>query len=109
MSVDLICFCVAIVIISLGCLLPSGVLPILPHDKLLHFLAFGGLTLIAAHIAADWEQLRYWLLGLVVAGWLIEVLQIWVPGRNFCWRDMGANVAGIAVAAGCAHLTMSTL
>ncbi|NVE01399.1 VanZ family protein [Massilia sp. BJB1822] len=82
-----------------GCLLPARWLPLLPHDKLLHFLAFAGLTVLAARLAPDWAELRYWLLGLLVAGWLIEVLQKLVPGRSFCWRDLAANAAGIAVAA----------
>jgi VanZ family protein len=37
-----------------------------------------------------------WLLGLLLAGLAIEILQKLVPGRSFCWRDMGANTAGIA-------------
>ncbi|UMR31016.1 VanZ family protein [Massilia sp. MB5] len=85
--------------VALGCLLPARWLPLLPHDKLLHFLAFAGLTVLAARLAPGWAELRYWLLGLLVAGWLIEVLQKLVPGRSFCWRDLAANAAGIAVAA----------
>ena len=38
-------------------------------------------------------------LGVVLAGsWFIELLQNYVPGRHFCWRDMAANLAGIACA-----------
>ncbi|AKU24024.1 VanZ family protein [Massilia sp. NR 4-1] len=99
MAWEWICFGLALAGVALGCLLPAGWLPLLPHDKLLHFLAFAGLTVLAGRIAPDWAQLQYWLLGLLVAGWLIEVLQKLVPGRSFCWRDLAANAAGIAVAA----------
>lgn len=91
-------FCAALAI-SAGCLVPARWLPPLPNDKLLHFLAFGGLTLLAGRIAHTSAEQVLWLLGLVVAGWAIEMLQNLVPGRKFCWRDMGANVAGITVAA----------
>lgn len=89
-------FAAAIVI---GCMLPARLLPPLPNDKLLHFLAFGGLTLLAARIAASGTELSFWLAGLFLAGLAIEAAQKWVPGRRFCWRDLGANTAGIALAA----------
>lgn len=85
--------------VALGCLLPAGWLPVLPNDKLLHFLAFAGLSVLAARIAPAWPQQGYWLLGLLVAGWLIELLQKLVPGRNFCWQDLAANAGGIAAVA----------
>ena len=84
--------------VSAGCLIPARWLPPLPNDKLLHFLAFGGLALLAGSIAQTFAEQAIWFLGLVVAGWAIEILQNLVPGRKFCWRDMAANVAGIAVA-----------
>lgn len=102
---ELFFFMAALTTVAAGCLAPAGWLPLLPNDKLLHFLAFGGLTLLATRIAPDWDEQRYWLLGLLVGGWLIEVLQRWVPGRAFCWRDLAANAAGIATAAGAAALT----
>lgn len=85
--------------ISAGCLMPANWLPPLPHDKFLHFIAFGGLMLLAGRIAQSGSQLASWMLGLFLAGWAIECLQILVPGRKFCWRDMAANTAGILVAA----------
>lgn len=86
-----------------GCLVPNRWLPRLPNDKLLHFAAFallGVLALLAAGGGARWP----WLLGLLLGGWLIECLQALVPDRAFCWRDMGANTAGIAFAAAAHHL-----
>lgn len=92
-------FLFAALAISAGCLVPARWLPPLPNDKLLHFLAFGGLALLAARIAQSFAEQAIWLSGLVLAGWAIEALQNLVPGRKFCWRDMAANVAGIASAA----------
>lgn len=78
--------------------MPARWLPPLPNDKLLHFTAFGGLALLAERIARNPMEMAAWLFGLFVAGWLIECLQHWVPGRSFCWRDLAANTAGILVA-----------
>lgn len=91
-------FIVGAVGVLVGCLLPSRWLPPLPNDKLLHFLAYGGLSFLAGHIAADNIHLLWWLAGLFAAGALIEILQKWVPGRDFCWRDLAANTAGIVLA-----------
>jgi VanZ family protein len=107
MAWELTFFVLAMVAVSVGCLLPAGWLPVLPNDKLLHFGAYGALTLLALRLAHGWSELAYWLLGLLLLGWLIELLQILVPGRSFCWRDLGANVAGIAAAACCAPLLLN--
>lgn len=96
-------FAGASTLILAGCLMPNKWLPSLPNDKLLHFLAFAGLTLLAARIASG-PAFGLWLAALLAAGWLVECLQNWVPGRRFCWRDLGANAAGIAVAALGMHL-----
>jgi VanZ family protein len=84
--------------------MPARWLPPLPNDKLLHFLAFGGLALLAGRIAQTGAEQLVWLLGLLLAGWIIEILQNFVPGRKFCWRDMVANATGITVAGFLSHL-----
>lgn len=99
MGWEVVIFALALSGVALGCLAPAGWLPVLKHDKLLHFLAFAMLTGLASLAVRDWAHWPWWLLALLVTGWLIEVLQKLVPGRNFCWRDMGANAAGIASAA----------
>ena len=96
---EMILFALAGALVVFGCLLPNAWLPPLPNDKLLHFLAFGGLTALALRMAPSGGAAWAWLAGLLLAGWLIEILQGWVPGRRFCWRDLGANAAGIATAA----------
>lgn len=98
MSWELIVFVAAAGAVALGCLLPARWLPLLPHDKLLHFIAFAGLSTLALLIEPAWPRRVAWLLGLLLAGLAIEILQKLVPGRSFCWRDMGANTAGIAAA-----------
>ncbi|MDN4035475.1 VanZ family protein [Massilia sp. YIM B02443] len=98
MSWELIVFVAAAGAVVLGCLLPARWLPLLPHDKLLHFVAFAGLSTLALLIEPAWAGRVLWLLGLLLAGLAIEILQKLVPGRSFCWRDMGANTAGIAAA-----------
>lgn len=91
-------FLAAAVAVAAGCLLPARWLPLLPHDKLLHFLAFAGLSTLALRIEPAWPWRALWLTGLLLAGLAIELLQKLVPGRSFCWRDMGANTAGIGTA-----------
>lgn len=96
---EMILFAVTGFAVVVGCLLPNAWLPPLPNDKLMHFAAFGGLTVLALRIAPHGAAMALWVGGLLLAGWVIEMLQSWVPGRKFCWRDMGANAAGIAAAA----------
>lgn len=96
MSLELIAFTVAAGTVVLGCLLPARWLPLLPHDKLLHFLAFAVLAALAMFIESAWPRRALWILGLLLAGLIIELLQKLVPGRSFCWYDMRANTAGIA-------------
>jgi hypothetical protein len=90
--------------LSAGCLVPNRWLPRLPNDKLLHFAGFALLSVLALRTADTRAEMAWWLLGLLVGGWVIECLQSLVPDRAFCWRDIGANAAGIAFVAVCAQL-----
>ena len=56
------------------------------------------MALMAGRLADNSVQAAFALAAVFVASWLIEVLQNLVPGRNFCWRDMAANTAGVACA-----------
>ena len=87
-----------------GCLIPNRCLPPLPNDKFLHFSGFGILSILALRLAHDARDGAAWLLGVFVVGVLIECLQMLVPDRGFCWRDIGANTAGIVFAGLCAHV-----
>ncbi len=90
--------------VCVGCLVPNRWLPPLPNDKFLHFASFAVLAMLALRVAQGRAEALFWLLGLLVAGWLIECLQALVPDRSFCWRDIAANAAGIAFAAVSAQL-----
>jgi len=92
--------------ITAGCLVPLRWLPPLPNDKFLHFIAFGGLTLIASRLTQNIEQLLACSIGIFFIGLAIEGLQNYVPGRKFCWRDLAANTMGIVVAGLLSHFTI---
>jgi len=99
MTWELILFAAGSCAILAGCLVPNAWLPPLPNDKVMHFLAFGTLAMLASRLVTGRTAFQLCLLGLLLASLLIEVLQNLVPGRKFCWRDMAANAAGIATAA----------
>jgi VanZ family protein len=98
---ELVLFVAGLVAIPLGCLLPNSRLPRLPNDKLMHFCAFGGMALLAGRLVHGTVQMGLALAAVFVASWVIELLQNWVPGRKFCWRDMAANLAGVLCAGAC--------
>jgi len=109
MRADLILlFALGLTTVTAGCLTPKDWLPALPNDKLLHFLAFGALTLLAGRIAETQIELVAWLAGLLLIGGIIEALQSLIPGRNFCWRDIVANAAGIVAAATCSRVVLGS-
>ena len=104
MAWELLMFACAGTAMLAGCLVPNRWLPPLPNDKFMHFAGFALLTALALRLAHGRAESLLWLAGLLLAGWLIECLQAFVPDRRFCWRDMGANAAGIASAAATAAL-----
>lgn len=92
----------ALLVLMAGCLVPNRWLPArMPNDKLMHFAAFFVLSLLALRIASGRMESALWLGGLLLAGWVIEILQQLLPDRGFSWRDIAANAAGIAAAALC--------
>lgn len=105
MGWEVIVFIAACVAMSVACLVPNRWLPPLPNDKFMHFSGFAVLSMLALRAAGSGAERWLWLLGLLIAGWLIECLQNLVPDRSFCWRDMGANAAGIAVVAAGARIS----
>lgn len=85
--------------LAAGCLVPNRWLPAsLPNDKFLHFAGFGVLGLLALPLAASRAQGALVLLALLVLSWVIECLQQLVPDRDFSWRDLLANAAGLICA-----------
>jgi VanZ family protein len=88
-------FGLTFVLVCIGCLVPARFLPPLRNDKLLHFVCFALLAAFARLISDGSLDFLVWILVLQIAGFLIEVLQRWIPGRSFCWRDLIANTAGV--------------
>jgi hypothetical protein len=96
---ELSLFILALSVICVGCLLPARWLPPLRNDKWMHFVAFAGLSVLIRPLANSPIELMWCFIALLIFGFLIEILQNWVPGRRFCWRDLVANAAGIALIA----------
>lgn len=88
-------FALLATLVCLGTLLPSNWLPPIKNDKLAHFIAFAGLTFIAQMIAKSTFDLILWIAIISIAGLLIEIMQKFVPGRSFCWKDLISNFIGI--------------
>lgn len=94
MSLEIGFFLLIASAVTFGSLVPTRVLPPLPNDKLMHFVAYAGLAMLLIRIAPD--KLAFFCIAMLfISGWLIEVLQNLVPGRKFCWHDMVANMCGI--------------
>ena len=74
-------------------------------DKLLHFVAFATLAVSSA-LALQPGRRSNWAIAalLLLYGALIEIVQIYVPGRDASWLDLMADAAGIA--AGLAVVTL---
>lgn len=66
------------------------------NDKINHLAAFGTLSLLA-HIAYASTPKVKWATGLLGYGLLIEVVQYFLPHREFSLLDLAADLAGIAL------------
>ncbi len=76
-------------------------------DKLNHLLAFAALALAACLSYPASRRTRILLLcGLLGFGGLIEILQLFVPGRSSEWGDLFADAIGIALGAALATLVL---
>jgi len=82
----------ALLIVLLGELMPHAPDFGAP-DKLLHFLAYFGLAVLATDALGARRAALFAVLGLVVLGGFLEILQSFV-GRDAEWLDEVANAAG---------------
>jgi len=65
------------------------------HGILRNTVAFAGFALVV-HLLLG---CRAWLVATLCAfGALIEIVQLWIPGRTFDWKDIVASVAGVLIA-----------
>ncbi|MBT1702225.1 VanZ family protein [Chryseosolibacter indicus] len=89
-------------------LLPGKAIPdvgVWNADKYVHFFIFGLLVILSAHGLTKSNLIKNkipkpLLVAVVysfVLGILIEVLQLFVPGRNFSFLDVVANSIGVAL------------
>ncbi len=84
---------------------PQDNLPDLGWDKLLHFTAYFGLTLLATMAWGRRVSPLLLLLALIASGGVMEMLQLFV-GRDAEWGDMLANTLGACLGAGIAMLLL---
>lgn len=74
------------------------------NDKSDHLLAFLTLTLL---LCQGWSRRLAWrsILALMLGyGAAIELLQLWIPGRDGSLLDLGADLIGILLALGISHV-----
>ena len=92
---------VAVLLLTPGEELPDVGLD--PVDKLAHVLIFGShCFLLRRALAGRAEGGATRVAAASVSGVyavLLEVAQLWVPGRGFEWWDLVANAVGVALAA----------
>jgi VanZ family protein len=74
--------------------LPSG---INIWDKFSHFIAFAALAMSAALGWPKRDFFRSVLIPLLIFGVLIEIIQYFIPGREFSLLDMLADAVGIII------------
>ena len=85
-------YLLALIILSLVPL--SGIESPGNSDKIAHFIAYAVLSVMAYFAAGSFKQRAYLLLSLIALGIILEALQLVIPGRNFDYFDMLANIAG---------------
>jgi len=66
------------------------------NDKLLHILGFIFLA-ISAYISQNFANQRHIFIFLVCYGFIIEIIQFFLPYRNYSNFDLIANLIGIIV------------
>ncbi|HPX56021.1 MAG TPA: VanZ family protein [Syntrophales bacterium] len=87
----------SIVAVTVLSLYPHAEVPIGVRgiDKVGHFFAYLWLALLPALVMKSPRRSVLLFAGLVSLGVLLEVGQMYVPGRMFSFADMGADAAGV--------------
>lgn len=86
------------VLVAIASLAPGGdaPLPFAHADKLVHLVMHGLLAGWFACLPSRRRAVQGLLLALLAYGALLEIGQLFVPGRDFDLLDLGANAAGTA-------------
>jgi VanZ family protein len=101
-------FLMAVIMLSVGSLIPSDYLPVHPlRDKLLHFGGYAVVSGLAMFAIRSPARQVTCLLLLTVLGIALEFGQMLVPGRAFELWDMAANGCGVFVAFQASRLLLS--
>ena len=88
-----------VLLVILVSLLPNGGVSVGNSDKVGHFFAYGGMSVLAL-LSFDGKPARLAaLLGAVGLGALLEWGQSFIPGRNMSLADEVANTLGVLVGA----------
>nr|CBX30771.1 hypothetical protein N47_E42830 [uncultured Desulfobacterium sp.] len=66
-------------------------------DKLYHFVSYCWLSVLPMIAYSDRKIALTASLSMVLLGVLIEILQIFVPGRTFAMADIAANTLGVVL------------
>jgi len=64
-------------------------------DKVVHFLIFFLLSVSISHAYLDSKKLNTLLLSSMILGFLTEILQQYIPGRNLEFNDALADCLGV--------------
>ena len=79
-------------------------------DKLNHLAAFAALGFASwLGYPESWRRRSFVLFAMVALGGLIEVLQLYVPGRSSEWGDLLADAIGVGAGAVIAMLLLRLL
>jgi len=91
-------------------LAPQSMLAPIPYSSGDLVLHVGLMALVAGlGVLGFVNQGRVIAMGLVVIGIGTEFGQLYVPGREFHWSDMAANLAGIALGYGAGRVAVRLL
>lgn len=92
----LLAWSTGIVVVSV---VPSTGISLWNLDKVGHFIAYGGLSVLVC-LAFDGTRIRLQLLfGAVALGAALELVQQFVPGRDMSFVDGVVNAAGVLTGA----------
>ena len=102
---------VAILTVAIGELLPGGSAPLTwidalgVSDKLEHFSAYFVLAVIPA-LGFEPRKGLMAALSMILLGVLLDVAQLFIPGRDFEYGDIAANTVGVFVGLGVARAVL---
>ena len=83
-----------VVVIFLSLVPVSSVISAGYSDKIAHFIAYGGMGVLAYFGTDSFKKRIYLFVSIITLGALMECLQYYIPGRSASYFDILANAAG---------------